>query len=136
MRVHRSRLLLSLALLWGISGFIIGCSSQAAGPEMVAVSGKVTIDGNPLSDGNIIFDPQDGKGIPVQAGISSGAFTCQVPPGMKVVRIQSTQTSSEKGPYGEDVSISIIPAQYNTNSDLTAEVKANGDAFEFDLTTK
>lgn len=64
----RQRLLLLAAVAWFCCGITAGCRKSAY--ERVAVSGQVTIDGTPLSVGNIRFIPAGG-GRPSVAQIGS-----------------------------------------------------------------
>lgn len=83
---------------------LTGCSP--AGPERFAVHGKVTMDGQPVSEASIIFTPL-GKGLAAAAviengqyklsavdGPSQGEFRVQINPG----EIEIEQAESEELP--------------------------------------
>jgi hypothetical protein len=53
-------LLLFLPLLLGLAA-LTGCGGGAAG-KVVPVTGKITLDGEPLTAGTITFEPDDSKG--------------------------------------------------------------------------
>jgi hypothetical protein len=110
----------------------IGCG----GRETLEVSGGVTFDGKPVERGEISFVPTAG-GAPDGGVIEQGKFQFQARPGSKRVEIRGSrpvpparQSNSEMGPMYED----YIPARYNDQSTLTADVTADGDRhFQFDL---
>jgi hypothetical protein len=133
-----------------------GCGDAGRG---VAVSGKVTFEGEPVQDGSIQFIPQPGTdgpsagatiadgtySIPAQSGPVPGTYRVQIQ-GYKNVR---PRTAKEMGPglMGMDpkdapglmkdqwVKESIIPKRYNTASDLTATVPEQGSVtLDFALT--
>lgn len=62
-----------------------GCSKEKN--DYALVSGKVTIDGQPLESGSITFTSADGA-TPTGGGtIQGGTYTAKVPPGEKVVLV-------------------------------------------------
>lgn len=62
----------TLAMLCAISLFTLGCGES--GPKVVPVSGKVIIDGKPLSFGYIRFVPEQGRASDAQIA-SDGTFS-------------------------------------------------------------
>ena len=109
----------------GCAAALVGC-----GPgdkrDTVPVTGTVLLDGAPLEQGSVVFDPADGQGTPGSAAVEDGAFTAQVEPGPKIVRFSATQTSAEKDQYGEPISKSLIPDRYNGRSELKATIEPDG----------
>ena len=110
-----------------------------------AVTGQVTLDGKPLAQGSIRFEP-DGT----QSGVSAGA----------VIRDGKYEVARERGLAAGSYRVSIsappdnllpprpsmdaerplpkdlIPARYNTASELRIEVGTNDPAeFDFELTS-
>lgn len=121
-----------------------GCG--AGDPEgRLAVTGTVTLDGQPVMDGAVLFEPPspDQSGFAVGTTIRRGSFSIaqrQGPtPGNYRVRIYarsdsqappaSGQTERTRRPMAERV-----PAAYNTRSTLLVEVTRGGsNHFRFDL---
>jgi len=121
-----------------------GCSEKSDGLPREAVSGTVTLDGQPLQKGLIQFLPSSQKevmsgGAVIDGGKFSIARNEGLLPGTYRVEISSS-TGLEPPPPGEPpgpakaTAKDLIPEQYNLKSTLTAEVKAGGaNTFEFPL---
>jgi hypothetical protein len=111
----------------------LGCGGS--GPETYPVSGTVTFDGQPVPDGDILFVPADGKGLPDPGKIENGEFSFDAKPGPKRVEIEA---SRQTGPVDTSMGMAprqpYIPACYNTETTLTAEVTPDGpNEFDFPL---
>lgn len=121
----------------GIALFISGVVSlQGCGKSdqipTYSVTGSVTMGGQPIEKGSIVFDPVDGRGTAAMGGIENGQFTAQVPAGEKILRISAVRTTNEKDQYGELITESYIPAKYNLESEIKKTVKPNEEN-KFDL---
>jgi len=124
-------------LLACVSLVAFGCGGSSNGPPMENVSGTVTFDGTSVALGEVVFLPADGKGRSDAGKIVDGKFQFQVPAGAKKVQITATRESAEKAPDGLPNFVSYIPANYNENTTLTAEVKKGAkNEFPFALTSK
>jgi hypothetical protein len=55
-----------------------GCSTKASMPPSFLVSGTVTVDGSPLVEGVITFDPLDGQGGVYGGRIQDGKYAVEV----------------------------------------------------------
>ena len=121
---------------------ILGCADRS-GPY--AIAGTVTLDGRPVPQGQIVFDPQgDGKmsvGV-VRAGKFSIAAERGPTPGTYIVRITAERPTGQKvkpSSYAadqtpQDVYEQYIPANYNTASELNVEMGADEpEPFSFRL---
>jgi len=110
-------------VLFALVGLSSGCSEGR--PERVAVSGRVTIDGEPLKFGSVLFVPTNGR-------VSGGAIdeeghfvlTCYEPedgviPGKYQVSVRGTE------PMGEVAQRWHAPMKY---------AKAETSGIEYDLT--
>ncbi len=119
----------------------LGCSSGNVGE----VRGKVTLAGEPVSKGTIVFE---GQGLSVNAPLKAdGTFEIRthdqagLPPGKYQVAISSHAVGSGTAPLVSDPTQSAeptsqIPAKYQqvATSGLSAQVEAGKNKpFEFDL---
>ncbi len=132
-----SLLALGLAMVWG-------CGSKEAG----SVSGKVTLGGQPLSQGSIVFQ-DSARGISVTAPLSrDGTYVAKthdrpgLPPGTYQVAIMPGTMADGEIPLAVDPATqaaapaSPIPDRYRNpaTSGLTITVKAGKNpSFDFDL---
>lgn len=121
------------------------------GPQPVpaaAVSGKVTLDGEPLKEGVITFYPDtDAAGKPLegqmaQTRITDGSYAIANPPGVTVgknrVTISSTKVVGKEKKDGVDVEKreEILPGKYNAETTLSLEVSVPQTLGNFDLQSK
>ena len=113
---------------------VAGCGPS--GPETYPVSGTVTWNGDPLPEGNIVFEPVDGSIAPDAGKIAAGKFAFQAQPGEKRVQIDATREVGEVDPVMHTVPReAYIPSKYNSATILTATVTADGENdFTFELT--
>lgn len=65
---------------------VAGCGIPGA-----SVTGKVTVDGQPLKDGYVTFTPEDGKGASAGCPVKDGAYSISgVQPGYKVMTVEAS----------------------------------------------
>lgn len=124
-------------------GLLVGCS----GSHLATVQGKVTLDGTPLDQGSIVFEPADRKG-PVAGGtIQNGKYLLAgesaAVPGKKIVRINASRTTGRKieagppAPAGTMVDeVVYVPESYNEKSTLTVQLDAGDSSHDFALRSK
>ncbi|WP_406697634.1 hypothetical protein V5E97_02100 [Singulisphaera sp. Ch08] len=121
-----------------------GCGGASDGINREPVSGEVTLDGQPISQGEITFVPAGG-GEPVAAAIiENGRYTVErangPSPGPQRINVWSKKPTGKKFPSDVEPGTFIeetresIPDRYNLKSELKAEVKEGGDnRFDFTL---
>jgi len=128
--------------IWLLSLFCLGLLSGCGdtGEGLVPVRGTVTLDGIPLSDAEIIFRPANGRpslGKTDSQGKYQLRYSAEktgVLVGTHAVTISTAgdQPDDEDAPTGKE----RVPAEYNTRTTLTAEVKAGlTEPINFDLTS-
>ena len=134
----------SLLLVLAAAG--LGCGGDDpnayVGPPRVAVTGTVTLGGQPLESGTLKMIPEDESLRKVTAQIQAGAFTISEPNGPNVgtyrVEISSAQPTGETktDSSGETFEVlkEVIQSQYNENSELSAEIKKGDNVLKFELT--
>ena len=115
---------------------LAGCAESV--PETQTVSGTVTFDGTPVAEGEIVFRDAAGQTRSCGGQISDGKYSFEASPGNKKVEITArrevpgefdTSNPGEKTPLVEE----YIPAMYNTETTLTAEVSSSQKTFDFEL---
>ena len=135
---HASGLLINLRHQsgWMVALVVfVGCSTRPADqPVIAAVSGRVTMDGQPLEGVSVVFESErgvlsfgntdaDGRYKLSYIRSAKGAGL-----GKNIVRI-STPTMGPTSPLHKD----SIPSIYNTQSTLAAEVVKGRNVFDFAL---
>jgi hypothetical protein len=121
-----------------------GCGGQPEGPARFAVSGQVTVDGEPLDQGLITFVPDDSEGPPAGTEIKNGVYSIPREEGPTVgphsVSVFSRKPTGKKISDPDDASVTMdelyetIPEKYQVNSPLKADIKAEGEnQFNFEL---
>jgi len=124
-----NRRLQSVVLCIGVvSLFLTGCSGSDL--EVAPVKGKVTLDGQPLANGVVQFQPDGGK-RPAGGGTDeNGEYQLYYKKGVVGARVgQHTVRIYASG----DPKSAVVPERYNKQSELRAEVKPGQNKFDFDL---
>lgn len=130
-----------------VAGSAACTSSDSSGPQRFLVEGSVKLDGKPLEAGTIFFLPMNDGGTGSSTEIKNGAFQIDNEDhGLSLGNYRIEITSMKKtgkttpgpGPDGQvEEMVQVIPARYNTKTDLEATVqKKDVNRFEFTLTTK
>jgi hypothetical protein len=111
---------------------LAGCGRT--GPEVAPVSGRVTLDGRPLESADLMFQVE-GKSPGVGRTDQDGRYELMYKRGVAGTPIGSNRVAITVS--SELVSNPPpIPARYNTQTELTAEVQPGEDnVFNFDLTS-
>jgi hypothetical protein len=133
--------ILGLVLAMGLSG----CGGSSDNLPREAVSGSVTLGGQPLAKGTIVFAPTSDK-LPTNAttGIVDGKYSIPryeglVPGSYKVAISSINEMPETKSPHGAPGKVgppakNLVPRQYNIASSLTKEVKGGEtNTFDFEL---
>ena len=131
-----------LALTWS---WPPGCGGES-GPPRLPVSGRVTLDGQPLSTGAVTLIPT-GDGPAVGGTIEGGTFAVDRSEGpgpgtykVEIISVQPTGktiTSPDDPTAKIDEVRNVIPVRYNVETRLEAEVKPDGEnAFQFELSSR
>ena len=113
---------------------LVGCS-RSDRPPLGMVSGTVTLDGKPLADARLIFEPAEGGRASTGSTDREGKYELiyiRKDKGAKVgthlVRISIANPDADN--------VELLPARYNTQSVLEAEVKQGDNTIDFPLTSK
>jgi len=106
--------------------------------EIGELSGTITYDGKPVENGAITFFPSSGP----SAGsvIKDGQYSTKVTLGKTKVVISGSKVVGEKKVYNTPnspvmpVTAEMLPAKYNTESELRHEVQPGKQTKDFNLT--
>jgi hypothetical protein len=119
--------------------FLSGCGKS--GPPSTKVSGTVTLDGKALADGEVMFVQAAAGYTPDILPVKDGKFEGTAKQGK--VKVEFRAYRDVPPPTGADVTeeakatpnkVNYLPARYNTETTLTAEVTDSGlNPSQFDL---
>jgi hypothetical protein len=125
---------------------IPGCDHVQRG----AISGRVTLDGQPIEEGSISFVPTAaGQDQAASSRIRQGEYSIAQAngPGLGNMRVEirAARLTGRRNPPSDPAlaaleaeyeSVETVPNRYNTESELTAEIKPGNNVVDFDLKTK
>ena len=127
--------------------FLAGLGGCGSASKVVPVSGVVTLDGKPLANAHVAFQPQS-TGKTSAAGIgsygftdTSGTYTLKLfdsdAPGAVIgthrVEINLKVEADDRDPRARPAA-KALPAKYNRDTELTCEIPPGGtDKANFDL---
>lgn len=116
------------------AGLVAGCT----GVQQYDVSGTVTFKNEPIREGTIVFESTNPNVVGGSGPIKDGKFNFKCPAGDMRVMIYATRESGKFDPaMGAAPREQYLPAKFNTESKLTAQVKSSGaNEFDFPLTDK
>lgn len=121
---------------------MLGCGGDVSDrPDLGQVSGVVTLDGQPLSDATVSFQPPNGR---PSSGTTdaSGRYVLTYLNEVKgaVVGPHQVQVTTGRSAVSDDDPSSAkpetLPKKYNAESTLTAEVKKGNNTFDYPLESK
>lgn len=117
--------------LLAVVALVVGCSKS--GPDVAPVTGRITLDGQPINNTDVAFYPEEPGKSPSSArtdndghyelGYKRGVMGGMI--GNNTVRI-STSPEIVKGP-------NRFHENYNNKSELHREVKSGKNVIDFDL---
>ena|SRR5438045_909386 len=116
-----------------------GCNQ---GPATGTVTGDVTLDGQAVKDGHVLFTPLDGNGQTGGGAIHDGKFKAEVPVGKMKVELHGNKVVGKRKAYDtpespwEDDVAELLPPKYNFKSDLTLDVKKGSQDVKYELKSK
>lgn len=117
---------------------LAGCGKPAH-PDVGRVSGVVTLDGQPLSEATVMFQPKEGRAS-VATTDAAGKYSLIYLDGVPGARLGSHTVIIRTEIPGEDgqppIAKEKLPKRYHDQTELTAEVKPGSNTFNFDLQSK
>ena len=150
--MNRSLLLLTCPM-WAALSLVGGCSS---GASTVPVSGRITLDGQPLAGAHVSFQPEGGSGSLSESGAGSGSYALTAADGSYSLRLaQGDRPGAVVGKHRVEINMrnesdddtdrhgkpppltKVIPARYNLRTELTCDVTPGGKSdANFELQSK
>ncbi|MEW4561041.1 carboxypeptidase regulatory-like domain-containing protein [Bremerella sp. JC770] len=127
---------LSVLLACGLA-LIVGCQNHS-GPELATVAGTVTLDGEPLKDATVHFQPASGRpsyGKTDDNGKYNMGYNLErqgVALGEHVVIIRTVVEDK----YGKILRKEMLPRKYHDQTTLSALVEDKPNVIDFDLESK
>ncbi|HEV3384114.1 MAG TPA: hypothetical protein VG097_04825 [Gemmata sp.] len=121
-----------------VLGMLAGCSSNTT----AEVTGSITVDGQPAEKGSISFIPADGKSTTEGGIIENGKYTAKSAVGAMKVQIRVPKVTGKKQLYDDKKAEFVptysetLPKKYNTDTELTLDVKPGKNEKNWELTTK
>jgi len=105
------------------------------------VTGLVTIDGQAVAQGAIVFIRNDGERAREGGGIVEGRYQSRMPAGTYKVEVTASTVVGKRtdDTYGQTVEVNVteelIPERYNKKTELRAEIKSGRNTADFTLTS-
>lgn len=119
---------------------LVGCGRSDG---LVAIKGKVSFNGTPVTKGTVSFMPVDGNGKTTGAEVIDGTYEARVSPGEQAVQIYGFEVITKEKPTEEELARGlaeeekqIIPVKYNRESELRVVVSADAAEHDFPLEGK
>ncbi|PQO44360.1 hypothetical protein [Blastopirellula marina] len=123
---------------------VVGCGGDGTSPPLGEVTGHITLNGEPLDGATVEFIPESGRpsiGVTDASGNYELLFKADMPGAMigkHSVRITSQRSAS--GGEGAEEFVSArketVPAKYNDETTLEADVKSGDNKLDFPLEGK
>lgn len=128
-----------------VAVLVAGCGRRDyTGERRFPLSGKITVDGQPMEHGLICFFPKEK--VQVSGGpITKGAYSIPEEKGANAghykVEIHWTKPTGKRvrDAYGEEIMDEYkegLPDKYHKNSELTADISGKRTTFDFELKAK
>lgn len=118
---------------------LCGCGGSV-GPELSFLAGTVTLDGSPLSDARIVFQPSGKDASPsVSETGPDGSFELKfnrdrkgVIAGTHQIRVTTSRVITDANGRETEI-VERVPSKYNSKTELTYDVKPGNNQFDIKL---
>jgi hypothetical protein len=124
-------------------GLLVYAGCDAGDPNLGTVTGKITLDGEPLADALVEFVPTGGAGsVSYGRTDANGEYemefardTVGASIGENEIRITTGDVALDDA--GKEVRVpEKVPARYNVNTELTREVTSGRNRIDLELTSE
>lgn len=124
-----------------LAAVLLGCGKQPVGPPRGTAHGNVSLDGKPIAVGTITFAPKDAKAGPAWIGaVKDGRYASGA--GGPIVgrsrveicasRTEAAESSNDQRDWKRNY-VEAVPARYNSQTTLEADVQTGENSFDFEL---
>jgi hypothetical protein len=134
----------SVAILLAVASLLAvvsGCG-RSSGLDIERVRGKVTLDGNPLPDASVEFMPVSGRPSAARTD-ADGNYVLEhgyrQPGALRGQHTVLIKTGGERpDPVTGEMKVfpELVPAKYNTKSELQREIQAGNNEINFELQSR
>ncbi|NUQ63314.1 MAG: carboxypeptidase regulatory-like domain-containing protein [Pirellulales bacterium] len=134
--MNRMGLILLVVLL---AATMSGCGPAGVDRDLGQVTGTITLDGKPLSGASVQFLPKGEGATATGRTDAAGKYELWYTGDVKGAALGSHTVRIETPPNPEPGAMEPppqLPAKYNTESTLTADVKSGENTFNFELTSQ
>jgi hypothetical protein len=123
------------------TGLVVSGCGTSQPSNVGKVSGKVTLEGQPLADALVTFSPvKQGGSSAIGKTDAGGQYSLSYAQGIEGAEVGenrvSISTFDEGDPGGDPPRPQVlekVPLKYNLRTELVRDVKAEGNTFDFDL---
>ncbi|QDU38009.1 hypothetical protein Mal4_23290 [Maioricimonas rarisocia] len=120
---------------------VVVCGCRGANDGLGSVSGRITLDGEPLPNAMVEFAPVNGGSVAYGRTDDDGDYEMMFSRtqegasiGENIVRITTADVTSENG---NEVAVpERVPAKFNRESELKRTVEPGDNEFNFELTSE
>lgn len=140
--INHNRSFATAAFALAITAILSGCGGSGLHmPETGSVEGVVTMDGNPLPNVSVVFQPQGDATARPSMGVTDdqGHYSLSYhtdKEGALIGTHKVSVTTPTDAPDPSGQAKDPIPAKYNTATELTVEVKAGSNEIPLELSSK
>lgn len=128
--------------LFGLVVLLLTATGCGDGGNTALVTGTVTLDGQPVQAGMLLFVPIDGQSPTAGGEIKDGYYSARVPITTMRVSISAPRVVGTKKIYDTPdspempITEEALPARYNEETELKIEVKRGTNQRDFELHSK
>src|SRR5262249_8914125 len=126
----------------GVLSVVFLFSGLSCDSGVAVVSGEVTLDGTPVENGTITFEPALGDGPTMGSPITNGRYEVKGPAGKKKVLVTSFRLTGNKVPVNQPGSpmflvdeIRVFPPPGTSHEPKETELVAGANTFSVQFTT-
>jgi hypothetical protein len=119
-----------------LGAFLLSGCGGPEHPDVGRVSGVVTLDGQPLAEATVMFQPTQGRAS-IATTDSAGKYSLTYLDGVPGALLGAHKVIIRTEIPGEDgqppIAKEKLPKKYHEQTELTAEVKPGSNTFDFEL---